>query len=402
MNVRRIPIGDIKPNPDNPRTIKDDKFKKLVDSVRKFPQMLELRPIVVNSEMVVLGGNMRLKACQAAGLTEVPVILSSGLTDEQQREFIIKDNVGFGEWDWETLANEWDAEQLTEWGLDIPDFQVAKDEGLTDPDETPEPPNDATTVLGDIWTLGRHRVICGDSTDAGVWDALLEGQQVDMVWTDPPYGVSYVGKTKDALTIENDALDADSLEDFLRGVFALALVKTKDGGAWYVAAPAGPLQKVFDCLLVDIGVRRQCLAWVKDQFVLGRSDYHYRHESIFYGWKPGAAHTWNGGRSQDSVLEINRPRRNADHPTMKPVELVVKCIENSSNPNEVVADPFGGSGTTLLAAASTGRTARLIELDPRYVDVIVKRWQDFTGQKGIHSITGETFDELTKSRKKAG
>jgi DNA modification methylase len=402
MNTRHIPIKDIKPNPDNPRIIKDDKFHKLVESVRKFPQMLELRPIVVNSDMVVLGGNMRLKACQAAGLKEVPVILASGLTDEQQREFIIKDNVGFGEWDWDALANEWDAAQLTEWGLDIPDYTAEPTEGLTDPDEAPEPPVDPITRTGDLWLLGKHRVLCGDSTDAGAWDTLMNGQPADMVWTDPPYGVSYVGKTKDALTIDNDSLDADSLEDFLRGVFALALVHTRDGGSWYVAAPAGPLQKVFDCLLVDIGVRRQCLVWLKDQFVMGRSDYHYRHEPIFYGWKPGAAHKWNGGRKQDSVLEIERPRRNTEHPTMKPVALVTRCLENSSDLGNLVVDPFGGSGTTLLAAESIGRTAYLIELSPSYCDVIVKRWQAFTGQQAIHSVTGEAFDLMANSRKGTG
>ena len=380
MTVKTVPISSIRPNPDNPRIIKDDKFRKLVRSIKDFPEMLRLRPIVVNSEMVVLGGNMRLKACQEAGLTEVPTILASGLTDEQQREFIIKDNVGFGEWDWDALANEWDTEQLADWGLDVP--AVEKEvSGNTDPDEVPEAPPEPTTKTGDVWLLGNHRLVCGDSTDSGVWDALLDGAAADMMWTDPPYGVSYVGKTKDALTIENDSLDADGLKEFLQDVTALALAHTRDGGALYVASPAGPLQAVFDNVLIDIGVRRQCLAWVKDAFVLGRSDYHYRHEPIFYGWKPGAAHTWNGDRTQDSVLEFDRPRRNADHPTMKPVALVEYCIRNSSNPGDIVVDPFGGSGTTLLACQKSGRAARLIELSPRYCDVIIRRWEEYTGQK---------------------
>lgn len=203
----------------------------------------------------------------------------------------------------------------------------------------------------------------------------------DAMWTDPPYGVSYVGKTKDALTIENDDRSSDSLEAFLRDVFALALIHTKAGGAWYVAAPAGPLHLAFASALHELGVWRQTLTWEKDQFVLGRSDYHYRHEPIFYGWKEGAAHTWNGGRTQDSVLEVPRPRRSAEHPTMKPVALVQRCVENSTDAGALVVDPFGGSGTTLMACEAAGRTASLIELDPKYCDVIVARWEKATDQK---------------------
>jgi site-specific DNA-methyltransferase (adenine-specific) len=399
-NARHVPIGDIKPNPNNPRIIKDDKFRKLVKSIKDFPEMLALRPIVVNSEMVVLGGNMRLKACKEAGLKEVPVILASGLTDERQREFIIKDNVGFGEWEWETLANEWDADQLAEWGLDVPEFDKVIENGLTDPDDVPDVPVTPVTAIGDVWILGDHKVTCGDSTTSSAWDAVMAGEEADMVWTDPPYGVSYVGKTKDALTIDNDSLDADSLLMFLESVFGYALAFTKEGGAWYVAAPPGPLFGVFGKALTDNGVWKHTLVWVKDQFVMGRSDYHYRHEAIFYGWRPGAAHTWNSDRKQSTVLEFARPRRNAEHPTMKPVELIEYCILNSTNQDAIVLDCFGGSGSTLLAAQKTGRKARLIEFAPKYVDVIVKRWQDFTGRDAIHSVTGQTFNQMASSNER--
>lgn len=330
---KRLPIGDLKPNPDNPRVIKDDKFKKLVASIREFPEMLALRPIVVNADYVVLGGNMRLKACQTAGLKEVPVIVADALTPDQQREFIIKDNVGFGEWDWDELANAWDAQHLADWGLDVPDFDTAPAEGKTDPDEVPDAPVEPVTKPGDLWLLGKHRVLCGDSTDATAWARLmLESEQGDLVWTDPPYGVSYVGKTKDALTIENDALDESGLGDLLQAALGLAWTHCREGASWYVAAPAGPSSLAFAQVLTDLEVWRQTIQWVKDSFVLGRSDYHYRNEFVFYGWKQGAAHYFVDDRTQDTVWEIPRPKANREHPTMKPIGLVERAINNSSKP----------------------------------------------------------------------
>jgi site-specific DNA-methyltransferase (adenine-specific) len=326
---------------------------------------------------------MRLRAAKEAGLTDVPVIRADHLTAEQQREFVVKDNVGFGEWDWDALANEWDMAQLDAWGMDVPEVHVEPTTGLTDADDVPEPPKEPITKSGDRIVLGRHTLVCGDSTDAGMWDKLLVGRQIGMVWTDPPYGVSYVGKTKDALTIENDDLDEGALEQLLRGSLSLVWAHTRPGGAWCVAAPARPLHQAFGAVLKDLEVWRQTLIWKKDTLVLGRSDYHYQHEPIFYGWKKGAAHTWNSDRKQTTILEFARPKRNADHPTMKPVELVQYCLQNSSNADDLIADPFGGSGTTLIAAETLGRAAALIELDPRYCDVIVRRWEDFTGQKAV-------------------
>jgi site-specific DNA-methyltransferase (adenine-specific) len=339
---------------------------------------------------VVLGGNMRLRAAKEAGLKDVPVIRAEHLTPEQQREFIVKDNVGFGAWDWDALANEWDVAQLAAWGLDVPEVEQEPTTGLTDADDVPEPPKEPITKPGDRIVLGRHTLVCGDSTDAGAWDTLLAGRQIGMVWTDPPYGVSYVGKTKDALTIQNDSLDEGALEDLLRGSLSLAWANTRVGGAWCVAAPPGPLHQAFGAVLKELEVWRQTIIWKKDCLVLGRSDYHYQHEPIFYGWKEGAAHTWNSDRKQTSILEFARPKRNAEHPTMKPVELVQYCLRNSSNGDDLIADPFGGSGTTLLAAETTGRAAALIELDPRYCDVIVKRWEEFTGQKAVREQRGSS------------
>jgi DNA modification methylase len=396
MKVQRLPIGTLKPNPDNPRLIKDEKFKKLVASIRSLPAMLELRPIVVNADLMVLGGNMRLKACQAAGLTEVPVVIADELTEAQQAEFVIKDNVSFGEWEWDTLANAWDANDLSAWGLDVPSADVEVTVGLTDPDEVPDAPKEPITKRGDRIVLGRHTLVCGDSTDAGAWDALLAGRQAGMVWTDPPYGVSYGeknamlnkrdGGSRLETPIESDSLDAEGLQRFLRSALSLAWANTRNGGSWYVAAPPGLPLYEFATVLRELEVWRHTLAWVKDGFVLGRCDYHYRHETIFYGWKDGAAHLWNGGRSQDSVLEIPRPRVNKEHPTMKPIALIQRCIENSSNADDLIVDPFGGSGSTMLAAHTVGRASALIELDPRYCDVIVRRWEEFTGQKAVRPL----------------
>jgi site-specific DNA-methyltransferase (adenine-specific) len=351
--------------------------------------MLDIRPLVVDAEMVVLGGNMRLKACREAGLTAVPVVIADTLTPDQRREFVIKDNASFGAWDWDALANEWSDLPLADWGVDVPAFEPPPVEGLTDPDEVPDAPKEPRTKLGDIYALGEHRLVCGDSTDAGVWDRLMAGDVGDMVWTDPPYGVAYVGKTKDALTIENDELDEAGLAQLLGASLGLAWANSRAGASWYVAAPPGPLHQVFGQVLLDLEVWRQTLVWVKDVFVLGRSDYHYRHEPIFYGWKQGAAHYFVDDRTQDTIWEIPRPRRSTEHPTMKPVALVERAIRNSSKAGEIVLEPFGGSGTTLLAAEATKRRCRCIELDPRYCDVIVDRWEAFSGKRAELVTEGE-------------
>jgi len=212
----------------------------------------------------------------------------------------------------------------------------------------------------------------------------MAGLVADCVWTDPPYGVSYVGKTVDALTIDNDD-DPVALKKLLQLSFDAACVASKPGGAWYVAAPPGPLHAMFSDILDELGIWRQTLAWVKDSFVMGHSDYHYRHEPIFYGWKPGAAHYFIADRTQDTVWDIPRPKRSTEHPTMKPVALIDRALKNSTRPGETVLDPFGGSGSTLIAAHDTGRIARLVEIDPRYVDVICRRYQQHTGEKPIRN-----------------
>ena len=286
--VSRVNIQHIKQNPNNPRLIKDEKFAKLVKSIQDFPEMLELRPIVVNDDMIVLGGNMRLKACKEAGLKEVPIIKASSLTPEQQKEFIIKDNVGFGEWDWELIANEWDAEQVTEWGLDIPDFRI---EAESQEDDYEIPDEIQTDIfLGDLFEIGPHRLLCGDSTQTDTFGTLFGDQFADLVVTDPPYNVAYEGKTKDKLKISNDKQTDGDFYQFLYDFYTSLGSYTKSGGAWYVWH-ADSEGANFRKAMSDSGIMvKQCLIWVKNSMVMGRQDYHWQHEPCLYGWKEGAAH----------------------------------------------------------------------------------------------------------------
>jgi DNA modification methylase len=372
MNIEYVDIKAIKANPNNPRVIKDDKFKKLVKSIKDFPKMLEIRPIVVNDDMIVLGGNMRLKAIKEVGINKVPIIKASDLSEDQQREFIIKDNVGFGEWDWEMIANEWDAEQITDWGLDIPDFKPIEAEAQEDDYEIPDEIK-TDIVLGDIFDLGQHRLICGDSTQTDTFSRLFGQEMADMVVTDPPYNVDYTGKTKNALKIQNDSMSGTEFYQFLYDFYTALGSYTKAGGVWYVWH-ADSEGANFRRAMGDAGIPvRQCLIWKKDSMVMGRQDYHWQHEPCLYGWKEGAAHGWYSDRKQTTILEFPRPQRNAEHPTMKPVPLISYQIKNSSKQGDIVADAFGGSGTTMVAAHQLNRKSYLVEYDPKYCQVIVDR-----------------------------
>ena len=388
--MKRVPISQVIPNPTNPRIIKDDKFKKLVKSIEEFPQMLELRPIVVDANMVVLGGNMRLKACIAAGLKEVPIIVADQLTDAQKGEFIIKDNAGFGEWDWDLLANEWDVEALTDWGLELPFDNTPVLEAEEDDYEAPSEIK-TDIVLGDLIEIGNHRLLCGDSTDSDAVARLMDGQKADMVFTDPPYNVSYEGKTKDALTIQNDKMSIKDFSKFLSSVFSVLYLNSKEGSPIYVFGPIedGTFLNAFN----ESGFKLQSiLIWLKNTIVLGRKDYHYKHEPILYGWKEGAAHKWYGGRDKQTVFECNKPPRNGEHPTMKPIELCEFYINNSTQNNNIIIDAFLGSGSTMVAAHQLNRKCYGMELDPKYCQVIVDRMHKLDPSLEI-KINGKPYDK---------
>ena len=372
MQSIKTKISEVKLNPNNPRLIKDDNFKKLVQSIKDFPEMLDIRPIVVNADMVILGGNMRFKACKEAGLKEVPIIIADNLNEEQQREFLIKDNVSGGEWDFEMLANEWDTEQLEDWGLDLPNFATEVLEATEDDFDT-TPPEEPKTVLGDLYEIGEHRLLCGDSTQSDTFEKLMDGQLADMVVTDPPYNVAYEGKTKDALTIENDSMGNDDFYKFLYDFYVALTTAVKKGGAIYVWHASSEVIN-FGKALVDAGwLLKQQLIWVKNSMVMGRQDYQWKHEPCLYGWLAGDSHKWYSDRKQTTVIEFDRPNRNGEHPTMKPIGLFAYQIENSSKIGDLVIDAFGGSGTTMVASHQLKRKARVVEFDPKYCDVIVKR-----------------------------
>ena len=402
--IQNVPINTVKANPNNPRIIKDDKFAKLVKSINEFPQMLNLRPIVVNDDMVVLGGNMRLKACKEAGLKEIPIIKASELTEQQQKEFIVKDNVGYGEWDWDDLANNWDVDELTDWGLDIPGFvnEETIPEVEEDDFDVPEGGIETDIVSGDLFEIGQHKLLCGSSTETDTWQRLFEKELCDMVMTDPPYNVNYEGGT--GLKIMNDQMTNDSFYQFLYDFYTALGSYTKPGGAWYVWH-ADSEGANFRQAYKDSGLLlKQCLIWVKNALVMGRQDYHWKHEPCLYGWKEGAAHYFTDDRTKTTVIEdvvdyrklnkkelldlvkemtsdkqkttiihCDKPSKNDVHPTMKPIKLLAPLIENSSKIGELVADGFLGSGSTMVAAHQLKRRCYGTELDPKYCQVIVDR-----------------------------
>jgi DNA modification methylase len=369
---KTVKISEVKVNPNNPRLIKDDKFKKLVQSVKDFPEMLNIRPIVVNKDMIILGGNMRFKACKEAGLKEVPIIITD-LTEDQQREFLIKDNVSGGEWDWDILANEWNADDLKDWGLDLPlDYNEVL-EAEEDDFEVPDGGIETDIVLGDLFEIGEHRLLCGSSIEIEQYSKLLKDEFIDLVVTDPPYNVAYEGKTKDALTIENDSMKNDDFYKFLYDFYTSIYAYMKKGAPFYVWFADVEIVN-FSKSLVDSGLKlAQMIIWKKNSLVMGRKDYHFMHEPCLYGWKEGDAHKWYSDRKQTTILEFDRPSRNQEHPTMKPIPLISYQIENSSKVKDLVFDGFLGSGTTMVASHQLKRKCYGMELDPKYCQVIVDR-----------------------------
>lgn len=389
LEVTYYPTAELRLYHRNPRVGNVDRIKQSLTVNTQY------KPICVNvgthtgRPLEVLAGNHTVKAARDLGWETIAAV-TVDVDDDQAVRIVAADNrtSDLGTYDdrllLELLA---DLDDLDGTGYDPADIAALEKAlqpeeippALNDPDDVPITPKDAVTKSGDLWNLGPHRLAVGDSTDTGVWDLLLNGDLTDMVWTDPPYGVAYVGKTADALTIDNDRLDATALADFLRASLGITLTHTTSGAGWYVSSPPGELALTFGTILTELGVLRQMLIWVKDHFVMGHSDYHYRHEPVFYGWTPGAAHHPVPDRTQDTVFEVDRPKRSKEHPTMKPVELITRHIENSTDQGQLVVDPFAGSGSTLIACHGTNRRAALIELDPRYADVICRRYQEHTG-----------------------
>lgn len=378
-----IQLSELKLNPSNPRFIKDDKFASLCKSLKDFPGMMELRPIITDKHNVILGGNMRYRALMELQYKEIPrswVKQVGDLSKQQVREFIIKDNLAFGEWDFDLLANNYTITELIDMGMDesLLDVNLWNPE-ITDEelDAVPEPQKDPISKLGDIFLIdGKHRVMCGDSTIKADVGALMAGKRADMVFTDPPYNVDYEGKTKDKLKIANDKKKDDVFRGFLFLAFSAIADILKSGGAIYVCH-ADSEGYNFRGAFLDAGfLLKQCLIWNKNSLVMGRQDYHWKHEPILYGWREGGSHCFYGDRKQTTVWDLDRPNRNAEHPTKKPVELIVKAITNSSKSEDIIEDSFLGSGSTLIASQQTNRICYGMELDPIYIDVILRRYKN--------------------------
>lgn len=390
MQIQEVEVSKLIPYAKNSRTHDDAQIAQLAASIKEFGWT---NPILVDGDKGVIAGHGRLLAARKLGYNKVPVIELKHMTEAQKRAYVIADNklaLNAG-WDNNFLALELQDLKdqdfdLTLLGFDDKELDALLSpeivDGLTDEDAVPETPIKPKTKLGDIYILGNHRLMCGDSTSIESVETLTDGL-VDILVTDPPYNVAYEGKTKEALTIQNDSMGDDQFRQFLRDAFVAADAVMKQGAVFYIWH-ADSEGFNFRGACKDAGWKvRQCLIWAKDVMVMGRQDYHWKHEPCLYGWKEGAGHLWASDRKQTTIIECKRPKRNDIHPTMKPVELMEYQILNNTKGQDVVLDLFGGSGSTLIACEKTGRKARLMELDPKYCDVIVKRWEDFTGKKAI-------------------
>lgn len=443
MKTEEIALSRVVENEENPRTITTEKFQKLVKSLIVFPRMLTIRPIVVDETMTVLGGNMRLRALKHIvsmdwdtlrftisdgekftqgevdallkywdGWRKNPVatiVNATDLTEAQKKEFIIKDNVGFGDWDADALANKWNTDLLKDWG--IQDWQLQgwmSPDSLKNGEQEDEDQKDAKDDEFDedaekipqrckeceLWQLGKHRLMCGDSTDAEQVKFLMGGQVVNLYLTDPPYNVGYgyegsamMSKRNhrtDGLTVKNDKMDNDKFRDFLSAAFLAAEETMEKGAAFYIFHSDNYSMWFREALMSTKDLElRETLIWNKNCMVFGRQDYQWKHEQCLYGWKNGGAHNWFNDRAQTTVMEFDRPTKSVEHPTMKPVPLFAYLMGNSTKEGWNVYDGFGGSGTTLIAAEQLNRNAFLMELDPHYCDVIIARWEKLTGEKAV-------------------
>jgi len=374
MQVAKVKINSIKTNPKNPRLIKDDKFKKLVNSIKEFPQMLELRPIVVDENNIILGGNMRHKACIEAGLKEVYIVQAKDLTEQQKDEFIVKDNVGFGEWDWDILANEWDTEKLQDWGLDLPlDVSVQELEAEEDNYEIPNEIN-TDIVLGDLFEIGEHRLLCGDSTDSDLIEKLLNGQKADLVFTDPPYKIETEGGCKGITgqALKKQGKQIEFISDFepINFLNVLPILFENKKMNAYIFCNKDLLP---DYLFwaKETGYSFNVLIWKKPN-AIPIGDSHRPDIEYLLLFRKSAI--WN-----NSLKDVNYSRcleygrESGLHPTMKPIELIANEMQISSNKNSLVFDFFLGSGSTMVASHQLKRKCYGMELDPKYCQVIIDR-----------------------------
>lgn len=403
-SVEHWPLQRLIPYARNARTHDDGQVSQIAGSIAEFGFV---NPILVGDDNVIIAGHGRLMAAQQLGLETVPVIVLRHLTEAQRRALVIADNkiAENAGWNAELLKLELGDLQDLGFDLDVIGFSdeeldellgLEDESGQTDDDAVPEVEEEPVSKTGDLWLLGEHRLLCGDATRREELETLMAGDLADMAFTDPPYNVDYGNSAKDKLRgkdrrILNDNLGAD-FHAFLEAALGNLLAVTK--GACYVAMSSSELDTLQRAFREAGGKWSTFIIWAKNTFTLGRSDYQRQYEPILYGWREGADHYWCGARDQGDVWFFNKPVKNDLHPTMKPVELVERAIRNSSKTRDIVLDLFGGSGSTLIACEKTGRRARVMELDPKYVDVIIRRWQEYTGEQARRAEDGAAFDEV--------
>lgn len=404
ISLLEMNTGQVEGLPSNPRQWTREELDSLKKSLRETPELFQARGCIVvphGGRFIVLGGNMRLAAATELGDTEVPcMVLPEGLPVSKMKEIVLKDNGSFGSWDMDALANEWDDLPLGEWGVEAAaQWSGAGGQSGSEREAVEDDFDEETDLIvcrckpGEIWQCGEHRVMCGDSTDPDAVKELMGGAKADMLFTDPPYGVSIGDKNKELNSvqpsgrctdnIENDTLPAEELYPILVRAMSNARENCKDDACYYVTSPQGGELGLMMMMMKDAGLPvRHMLIWKKDAatFSLGRLDYDYQHEPIFYTWTK-KHHNYRGGEFRTTVWEYPKPRKCDLHPTMKPVPLVGNCLKDATQEGDIVLDVFGGSGTTMIAAEQLGRRARLMELDPHYCDVIVTRWEKLTGRK---------------------
>lgn len=379
MQVKTVSIDKIKPYENNPRN-NDDAVDAVANSIKEFGWQ---QPIVVDNGGVIIAGHTRYKAAKQLKLKEVPIVVADKLTEEQVNAYRLADNKSgeLATWDDDELQEELDKIfdiDMTDFGFDL-ETELEDDEVIDD-DYEEEAPEEPKSKLGQVYQLGRHRLMCGDSTKPEDVKKLMNGVQADLLITDPPYNVNYEGKQDSKMTIKNDHQEADNFYKFLLAAFTNAKDNMKAGAAFYIWYASSEAVN-FNRSAVDAGLSvRQELIWAKNQMIIGRQDYQWQHEPCLYGWADNGSHSWYSDRKQTTILNFDKPQRSDLHPTMKPIPLFDYQIKNSSKSGDIVLDLFGGSGTTLMACEQNGRNAYLMEFDPRYVDVIIDRWEKFTGK----------------------
>jgi DNA modification methylase len=405
-HIEPRPIDQLLPYASNARTHSAAQIEQIAASIREFGFC---NPILIGPDNRIVAGHARLRAAHKLGLREVPVIVLGHLSETQRRALVLADNqLGLhAGWDESLLREELAALTLDDFPLKLIGFddaellrllaEQAAPEGCTDPDAAPPVPPLPVSLPGDRWILGEHRLLCGDAAQRADLDTVLAGEPSRMVFTDPPYNVAYEGKTSRKLRLANDAL-GDQFQEFLRQACTQLMEVCR--GAIYICMSSAELHTLHQAFTAAGGHWSTFLIWGKNHFTLGRADYQRQYEPILYGWPQGAEHYWCGARDQSDLWCVARPVANREHPTMKPVELVERAVQNSSQVGDIVLDPFAGSGTTLIACERLKRRARLIELDARYADVICQRWEQFCGRPAVLDSDGRTFGDIARERQK--